>query len=223
MAAFVAARRLMIDGQLRINDVTNPRLIGAIQNIPRERFVPADLAELAYMDRDLEVQGAVAGAAPRYLIKPLVLAKLLEIADIGPQDRVLDIGCTTGYSSAVIAGLAREVVALESDAGLAETAAANVAALRIGNVTVRTGPLELGAQSDSPFDVIVIGGAVELVPEALAGQLSPQGRLVCVLREGPVGKGMIYRAGAGVLSGRSVFNAAAPLLPGFAKPRAFAF
>ncbi len=222
MLSFAAARRYMVDGQLRINDVTDPRLVGALQAVPRERFVPAEKAELAYIDRDLPVWPGRDGH-PRYLLKPLVLAKLIEIADVQDANRVLDIGCTTGYSTAVLAALAKEVVALEDDPSLVRTAEANCAALGRGNVVVREGSLAEGAPNDGPYDVILLNGAVEVVPESLSAQLAEHGRLVCVLRQGPVGKGVLYHRSAGALSGRAVFDAAAPLLPGFARPPAFTF
>src|SRR5437868_5879586 len=106
MLAFADARRRMVDGQLRINDVTNPYLLGAVQMVPRERFVPADKVELAYLDLDLPVRDGAPGRLARCLLKPLVLAKLIEIADVSAADRVLDVGCATGYSSAILANLA---------------------------------------------------------------------------------------------------------------------
>lgn len=223
MAAFAAARRLMVDGQLRINDLTNPRLLGAVQSIAREKFVPAEKAELAYVDFDLPLTEASPDRPQRFLLKPLILGKLIEIADIGPDDRVLDVGCATGYSSAILAGLAREVVALEEDSELAAAAVANCAEAGKSNVTVRTGPLAAGAPDDAPFNVILIGGGVEFVPQALTAQLAEAGRLACILRQGRAGKGMLYLAASGTLSGRSVFDGAAPLLPGFINPPAFAF
>jgi len=223
MLSFAAARRYMVDGQLRINDVTNPHLVGAFQTIPRERFVPADKQELAYLDMDLPVAGAAGKGPPRYLLKPLVLAKLIETAEVRETDRVLDVGSATGYSSAVLASLAKEVVSLEDDQALAQAAEKNWAHLGCNNIVTRVGPLTEGAPADGPYDVIVLNGAVEFVPEALSTQLVEGGRLVCVLRHGVAGKGMVYRFAAGVLSGRAVFDAAAPLLPGFVRPPAFTF
>jgi len=223
MLSFAAARRYMVDGQLRINDVTNPLLIGAFQAIPRERFVPADKAELAYLDMDLPVAGPAGKGAPRCLLKPLVLAKLIETAELRETDRVLDVGSATGYSSAVLASLAKEVVSLEEDEALAQAAEKNWAHLGCTNIVSRVGPLTEGAPAEAPYDVILLNGAVEFVPEALSAQLAEGGRLVCVLRQGVAGKGMLYRFAGGVLSGRAIFDAAAPLLPGFARPPAFAF
>lgn len=222
MVSFAAARRYMVDGQLRINDVTDPRVIGAFQSIPRERFVSPDKAELAYLDIDLPVREAAPDRPARFLLKPLVLAKLIDIAEVRESNRVLDVGCATGYSTAVLAALASHVVGLEEDPELAEAAEANCRSLGCSNVTVRQGPLAEGAP-DGPYDVIVINGAVEFVPESLSAQLTEGGRLVCVLRQGPVGKGMLYLRAEGVLSGRSVFDAAAPLLPGFVRTPEFTF
>ncbi|HET9903228.1 MAG TPA: protein-L-isoaspartate O-methyltransferase [Xanthobacteraceae bacterium] len=217
MDAFALARRNMVDGQLRTNDVTDPRLIAAFQDIPRERFVPSDKVPLAYLDCDLEV------GPGRYLLKPLVLAKLIEIATVRPGDRALDIACATGYSTAVLARLAAQVIAVEEEPSLAQAARANLSALKAANARVHDGALAQGAPQHGPFDVIVINGAVEFVPDSLSAQLAEGGRLVCVVRQGPVGRGMLFQASAGHVSGRSVFDSAAPLLPGFQRAAAFVF
>jgi protein-L-isoaspartate(D-aspartate) O-methyltransferase len=194
-----------------------------VQAVPRERFVPKERSELAYLDMDLPVSDAQGERPARYLLKPLVLAKLIEIAEVRDADRVLDVGCATGYSSAVLSSLAAQVVAVEEDARLVQLAQSLLADLDRRNVTVRVAPLAEGAPADGPYDVILLNGAVEFVPEPLSAQLAEGGRLVCVLRQGAVGKGIIYRRSAGALSGRSMFDAAAPLLPGFVRPPAFAF
>jgi protein-L-isoaspartate(D-aspartate) O-methyltransferase len=212
---------MMVDGQVRTSDVTEPGLLAAMLEVPRELFVPADKADVAYLDFDLPVHGH--GAAARCLLKPMVLAKLIQAAAVSENDRVLDIACATGYSSAVLAHLAAHVVALDQDAVLARAAESTLNALGIGNVKIATGPLTAGAPADAPYDVIVLNGAAEVVPEALFAQLRDGGRLVCVLRQGAVGRAMLYSAVEGDISGRSVFDAAAPLLPGFARPPAFVF
>jgi protein-L-isoaspartate(D-aspartate) O-methyltransferase len=223
MDAFARERRMMVDGQLRTNDVTSPHLVAAMQDIPRERFVPPAKTALAYLDCDLEVLPATAGGPARYLLKPMVLGKLLEIAEVKPTDRALDIGCATGYSTAVLGRVAAEVVAIEEEPSLAQTASANLAAQKAANATVRTGMLTAGASSDAPFDVILINGAVDFVPDALSAQLADGGRLVCMMRRGAAGHGMLFRASAGNVSGRAVFDSSAPMLPGFARTPAFAF
>jgi protein-L-isoaspartate(D-aspartate) O-methyltransferase len=223
MDDFARARQMMVDGQLRINDVTDPHLLAAVQDVPRERFVPPEKAALAYLDCDLEVLAAGPDRPARCLLKPLVLAKLLEIAKVEPTDRALDVGCATGYSTAVLARLAAEVVAVEEEASLAQAAAANLKALKVTNAAVHTGALAAGASGQGPFDVILINGAVEVLPEALTGQLAEGGRLVCVMRQGPVGRGTVFQASAGHVSGRSVFDSVAPVLPGFTRAPAFVF
>src|SRR5918996_216 len=132
---FAAARQFMVQGQVRINDVTEPRLTAAMLEVPRERFVPSALADLAYLDRDLQV-AAMGPDAPRYLLKPLVLAKLLQVAAVAPGERVLDVGCATGYAAALLAQLAGSVVALEEHPGLAHDAERNLAGLGPTKVTV---------------------------------------------------------------------------------------
>jgi protein-L-isoaspartate(D-aspartate) O-methyltransferase len=213
----VAARRMMVDGQVRTADVTDLDLIAAMQTVPRERFVPAALAEQAYRDGDIAIGGG------RVLLKPMVLAKLIQAAQVGSASHVLDVGCGTGYSSAVLARVAGSVVALEQDEALAQHAKATLAAIGGGSVTVATAPLTAGWPAAAPYDVILLNGATEVVPEVLGGQLKPDGRLACIFGRGPIGKAMIYRLAEGHLVGRPVFDAAAPLLPGFVAAPAFVF
>lgn len=218
MMDFTLARRMMVDGQVRTQDVTDPRLIAAFEEVPRERFVPAEHVGLAYLDRDLKVGGS--GQAPRFLLKPMVLAKLMQSASIGPTDRVLDVGCATGYSSAILARIAGTVVALEEDALLAREAAANLSGL---GVRVCHGRLADGAPADAPFDVIIINGIIEQLPPRLSVQLASDGRLVCLEGHGGAGRAMLYRAAAREAGGRPLFNASAPPLAGFQEPASFVF
>jgi len=222
MLDFAAARRMMVDGQVRTSDVTDTRVIAAMSELPRERFVPESQAALAYVDLDLPVTGEQS-ASPRRLLKPMVLAKMIQAADVGGADHVLDVGCATGYSSAVLARLAQSVVALEEDAALARAARDNLAAVRVENVTVATGPLIEGWQPQAPYDVIFLNGATEIAPQALFRQLKDGGRLVAVLGRAPAGKAMLYRAFGQEVGGWPIFDAAAPLLPGFTAPPTFVF
>jgi protein-L-isoaspartate(D-aspartate) O-methyltransferase len=222
MMDFAAARRIMVDSQVRPNDVTDLRLIAAMQALPRERFLPAEHADLAYLDFDVPAT-AEAGKPTRRLLKPMVLAKLIQAAEIAEGDHVLDVGCATGYSSAVLGRLAHTVVALEQDAGLAELARENLRALGGNKVEVAIGPLSAGWPLQAPYDVIVLNGAFDITPKALLRQLKPGGRLVGVLGRGPLGKAMLYCSIGGESGGRPIFDAAAPLLPGFAAPAAFVF
>lgn len=223
MASFENARRMMVDGQVRTNDVTDPHIIAAMSELPRERFVPAGKTDLAYLDLDLPVTEPRPGAAPRCLLKPMVLAKLLQAAEIKASDQLLDVGCATGYSSAVLAHIAASVVAVEDNPELARTAGANLTGLGITTVTVRTAELPVGAPADGPYDAILVNGCVEIEPDALCAQLKEGGRLVCVLRGTGAAKAMLYRSTNGVVSGRPIFDAAAPVLPGFVRPPAFVF
>lgn len=222
MDGFTRARRMMVDGQIRTNDVTDRRVIAAFEEVPRERFVPREQAALAYLDRDLPIRNAGPGRPTRFLLKPQDLARLIQAAEIDARARVLVVGCGSGYSAAVLAFLAAEVIALEEDEDLAGAADENLRALGIENVTVQTGPLAAGVPAAAPYDVILIEGAVEIIPEALRTQLKDGGRLVCVLRDGPLGRGMLYRL-ARELSGRALFETGAHVLPGFARPPAFVF
>lgn len=220
---FATARRMMVDGQVRTSDVTNLQLIAAMLDIPRERFVPAASADVAYLDRDVPVGERLEGPTSRRLLKPMVLAKLIQAAEVRGTDRVLDVACATGYSSAILARLAGEVVALEEDADLAAKARQALSELGAGNVVVVEGSLAAGWPELSPYDVVVMNGRSEIVPQGLCRQLRDRGRLVGVFGEGMAAKAMIYLSEAGEVSGRVLFDAAAPLLPGFAKPPVFVF
>jgi protein-L-isoaspartate(D-aspartate) O-methyltransferase len=221
MIDVAAARRMMVDGQVRPSDVTDLRLIAAMLELPRERFLPPASAPLAYLDIDVPVSAG--GKAARYLLKPMVLAKLIQAAEIQESDRVLDVGCATGYSSAVLARLSRSVIALEEDVVLARTASEILRAVGAEAVTVVTGPLTGGWPAQAPYDVILVNGASEIVPQALSRQLQDGGRLLFVLKRGPAGKAMLYRRSGEEVSGQPIFDASAPLLPGFAQPPVFAF
>ncbi len=220
MFDFAAARRMMVDCQVRTSDVTDQRIIAAMQDLPRERFVPERNASLAYLDLDVAV---TSGTPARRLLKPMVLAKLVHAAEIGPQDRVLDVACATGYSTALLARLARNVVALEEDVTLARHARENLAAVGAGNAEVVSGPLPDGWQAGAPYDVIFVNGAAEVVPDRLLRQLADGGRLVGVIGRAPASKAVLYLASGGQASALPIFDAAAPPLPGFAEPPAFVF
>ena len=217
MSDSAIARRMMVDGQVLTADVHNPDLLAAMMTIPRERFVPPSLAGQAYVDSDIEI------APGRVLLKPMVFAKLIEAADVRAADHVLDLGCGFGYSSAVLARLAGSVAALEEDPVLANQAKAALAAAGAANVTVAIGPLAAGWPASAPYDLILLNGATEIVPEGLGSQLKPDGCLACIFGRAPATKAMIYRVSEGRLVGRPVFDAAAPVLPGFAAPPAFVF
>ena len=223
MTDFATARRMMVDGQVRTSDVTDLRIVAAMLELPRERFVPQGKAGLAYLDLDLPLTQAKPGQAARCLLKPMVLAKMVQAAAVAADDHVLDVGCATGYSSALLARLAGSVIALEEDEGLARLARENLAAIGVGNATVVTGPLTQGWEGRAPYDVIFVNGASEIVPHALARQLKEGGRLVAVLGRAPAAQAMVYRCVGSDISGWPIFDAAAPLLPGFSAPPAFVF
>jgi protein-L-isoaspartate(D-aspartate) O-methyltransferase len=211
------ARRLMVEGQVRTADVTDVRVLDAMSTLPRERFLPPALAQLAYVDGDIPV------ARGRSLLKPMVLAKLVQAARIGSDDRVLDVGCATGYSSALLARLAGLVIALEEDASLAGLAREALAAVGARNVEVVTGPLITGWPAGGPYDVILLNGSTEITPEALGAQLKANGQLLGIHGSSPASKAMIYYRTEGHLLGRPIFDATARLLPGFAAPLQFVF
>lgn len=209
------ARHNMIVHQVNANRVTDPLVLDALSEIPREPFLPRSLWGVAYADEDLTV------APGRSMMEPRVFGRLLQAAEIGPDEAALVIGCATGYAAAVLARLASAVVALEADGSLAAKAAEALTELGVLNATVVSGPLAEGYPDQAPYDVIFVDGMVPRVPPALLDQLAEGGRLVAVEGTAPVGRGVVYtREGAGV--GRTApFDAVVGSLPGFAAPPRF--
>lgn len=220
MIDFAEMRRAMVDAQVRANDVTDLRIVAAMLETPRERFVPAPLRNFAYIDDDLLVKE---GTPARYLMEPMVLAKLLQAAEIGPDALVLDVGAASGYSTAVLAKLAGQVVALEEDADLAGQGSSLLVELGLLNAAYVQGPLTVGWPSEAPYDVILLNGSVDSVPEALLAQLKPGGRLVAVVGHGRAGRASVFTNTTGGIGSRIVFDAAVPTLPGFEARPGFVF
>ena len=222
IADFSELRVKMVDGQLRTTDVTNLPLLDAMLAIPREAFVPDSRKALAYIDENLLISGS-SGQGARYLMKPSPFAKLVQLAEIGSNDKVLDVGAGTGYTAAVLSRLGKSVVALESDDALADRAVSTLAGLGCDNVSVVRDELNAGHKAGAPYDVIIIEGSVEELPETLLAQLAEGGRLVVVEGHGNAGVARIYLKSNGVATGRRVFNAAVKPLPGFERAPAFEF
>jgi protein-L-isoaspartate(D-aspartate) O-methyltransferase len=215
MADYAQRRTMMVDTQVRPNDVTKFPIIEAMLAIPRESFVPAALREAAYMGENIAI------GPRRVVLEARTIAKLLDALDIQPTDLVLDIGCGLGYSAAVISRLAEAVVAVEEDEGLAAEAQAVLSDAGADNAAVIAGPLVAGAAKHGPYDVITIEGAVETVPEAILAQLKEGGRIGCIFMEGALGVARIGHKSDGAVTWRFAFYAAAPVLPGFEKGRGF--
>jgi protein-L-isoaspartate(D-aspartate) O-methyltransferase len=219
MSGFSTARQKMVDGQVRPSDVTDIRIIDAMLAVPREAFVPDNKRALAYLDLDLDV----GEAAQRCLIQPAVLAKMLQAAEIKDTDRVLVVGCASGYAAAVIAQYVGQVMATESDPALAAKAKAVLAQNGCGNVAVRTAAAGEGDAANAPFDVIVLNGATEIVPERLFEQLRHGGRLVGVFAMSRPPRTTLVTRSHGDFGHRALFDAAVPVLPGLERAAAFVF
>lgn len=222
MIDFSVARLNMVESQVRPNGITDRRIIAAIEQVPRENFVPESRRALAYMDEDVSLDPADRAAGPRALIEVMAFARMLQHAAIKPSDKVLVVGAGTGYGTAVIAQFAGSVVALESDPALAARAKAHVAGL--ANVKLVEGPLAAGVAADQPYDVILLEGRAEEVPSALLDQLADDGRLVAVVGETETAHACVYSKANGAVAVRQVFDASVTALPGFAKKKpAFVF
>ncbi len=213
----------MVESQVRPSDMTDRRIIRAMSEIPREAFVPAQHRAVAYMDDAVPLVLSAEGRVQRAMLAPRTAAKMIQQAEVEPGHTVLNVGSGTGYSAAILARLAKKVVALEVDAALADRAKATLAAEKIDNVVVKTGPLTAGSAADGPFDAILIDGAVTEVPQSLLDQLKQGGRLVAIVANGGPGKVMVWIRSHGSYTPREVFDASAGILPGFEKKPAFAF
>jgi protein-L-isoaspartate(D-aspartate) O-methyltransferase len=222
MSGFSTARQKMVDGQVRTSDVTDQGIIDAMIELPREAFVPQDKQALAYLDLDLDVSEG--GAAKRFLIKPMVMAKLLQAAEILETDRVLIVGAASGYAAAVAARLAATVTAIESDSALAARGGEIMSQLGFaGKVTFKTADAAAGDPAGAPYDVIFLNGATEVVPDKLYGQLKDGGRLVGVFATSRPPRAMIVRRSHGDFGTRPLFDATAPVLPGLDRVPEFVF
>jgi len=211
------ARKKMVDSQLRPNKVTDPRLIAAMRSVPREDFLPEALQARAYADEPVLLGGG------RALPEPMVLARLIQLADLQPGEHVLVVGAGTGYSAAVLDACGAKVTALEDDPALLAIARPALAALA-PSVNLVAGALAQGCPTSGPYDCIFIDGAVEELPPALAAQLRPSGRLVMVRAASErVGQAVIGRLSHSALAFQPAFDCAAPKLPAFRKAAAFVF
>jgi protein-L-isoaspartate(D-aspartate) O-methyltransferase len=221
MSGFTIARQKMVDGQVRPSDVTDIRIIDAMLAVPREAFVPPAQQAMAYLDLDLDVSEGT--SAKRYLIKPVVTAKMLQAAGIGDTDKVLVVGCATGYSAAIVAKLAAHVTATEGDASLAAKAQDVLARLGFANVTMRAAAAAEGDAANAPYDVIMLNGATEVAPVGLYRQLKDGGRLVGVFAMMQPQRATVVTHSHGDFGTRALFDAAVPVLPGLGRLPAFIF
>jgi len=218
MTDFTAARDMMVNCQIRTNKVTDEAVVSAMREVPRERFVPHDLQGVAYLDEDLPL------GDDRYLIEPMVFARMLQAVAITPGDVVLDIGSATGYSAAVIAGLASTVIAIETDRAAVASANAVLTELNIDNVAIFEQALTLGYPAQAPYDVILFEGSVGRVPREIEEQLAEGGRMCAVIANGTgPGHAVLTHRLDGRLTHRNLFDANIAPLPGFARAPSFVF
>lgn len=221
MSEMLAARQNMVDCQIRPSDVTDLRVIEAMLTVPREAFVPNNRRALSYLDQDIEV--GAAGDRKAFLIKPAVLARMLQAAAIAPTDRVLVVGCATGYAAAVVARLAKEVFATESDPEIAAAARTALAEAGATHVDVAVADAAAGRPDGAPFDVILLDGATEVVPDKLYRQLRRGGRLVGVFAQSTPPRATLVTRSPTDYGTRILFDATEPVLPGLERVPVFTF
>jgi protein-L-isoaspartate(D-aspartate) O-methyltransferase len=217
MLDFATARTNMVESQLRPNRVADHRVIAAFETVPRERYVPEAKRGIAYIDEDLRI------GPDRYMMEPMVLARLIEGAQVTANDVCLVVGSALGYACAVLARLAGTVVGLESDETLADSAERTLAKEGVDNAVIVRGALPEGVPRQGPFNVILINGAIERLPEGLVTQLADGGRLVGVRREGRVGRAVLLERFGDATGERVLFDANTPVLPAFRAERGFVF
>lgn len=215
MTEFALRRTMMVDTQVRPSDVTKFPIIEAMLSVPREVYVPGEKREAAYIGENVEI------APGRVVLEPRTLAKLLDALDIQPDEMVMDLGCGLGYSTAIAARLADAVVAVEEDGELATAAQRTLSSQGVDNAAVIEGPLAQGAAKHGPYDVILLQGGAEEIPAALLDQLKDGGRIGAVFMTGALGEARIGYKVDGRVTWRLAFNAAAPVLPGFARHKGF--
>ena len=228
LAQAAVRRRTMVDCQIRTFDVTDQQLLARMLEVPREHFLPLELEPLAYSDLGLQLKPTGPGGEQRTLLPPLVLARLIQAAGVASTGSVLDVGAATGYSSALLAGLAGRVVALESERSLYNALRSNLDAFGLAKVQTILAPLAGGAPKEAPFDLIFVNGAVEANLEALFAQLKDGGRLVAIERlpgdrAGRAGKAVRYEKIDGGKGFRVLFDASAPVLEAFRQDEQFTF
>lgn len=217
MTDYTARRTMMVDTQVRPSDVTKFPIIEALLHVPREHYVPDAARDTAYRD------GPINLGSGRVMLEPRTLAKMLDALDILRDDLVLDLGCGLGYSSAIMARMAQAIVAVEDADGMASEAESLLGSAGVDNVAVIDGPVAQGAAKHGPYDVIVLQGAIETLPTALAEQLKEGGRVAAIFMEGALGTCRIGHKIDGTLTWRYAFNATAQVLPGFERAREFQF
>ncbi len=217
MQDFSITRQNMINSQLKPNGVLNPLVLDALSKVPKETFVPEIYKNLAYLDESLEI------STGRYLMESMVFGKLIQEIRFDPEDVVLDIGCGTGYSTAVFSKLVATVVGLEENQHLRDQAIKNLLHLNVDNVAVIDGSHNQGDSENGPYNVIFLGGAVEFIPNIIKNQLNDGGRLVAVLNKENVGRGIIVQRNNDTFTQRDLFDANIPILAGFSSDVGFVF
>jgi len=217
MFDFSAARDHMVESQIRTSDVTDLEVLAAFRHVARENFVPKSQRALAYGDAHVDLGDG------RTMIRPRDFAKMVQAAEILPTDVVLDIACGRGYSSAVLAQLGETIVGLEDKDEAVERATAQLVEADVANAAIVKGDLKVGASEHGPFNVIFVNGAVAEVPKTWFDQLANNGRLVCLIQNGPIGRVCVYTKAGDAVGERIIFDASAPLLPGFAATPEFVF
>jgi protein-L-isoaspartate(D-aspartate) O-methyltransferase len=220
MVDFAQARRTMVDSQLRTFDVNDIPLLDAMASVPRERFVPSDREGFAYIDQDLQVAG---GDEPRFMLSPMIQARLIQALSVRPGMRVLDVACGLGYSSAVLRELGAEVVAIDTSQDLVDKARERLKSAGGAGIEVIAAELDQGYPDRGLYDAILVNGAVERRPDRLLQQLAEGGRLVCVVGSGRSAKATLYVRSGQAYGSRSLFDAAAPVLQPFRVEPGFAF